>query len=150
MKKAILFCYSFHHGNTKKVAEAVSARYGVRLVSVPVKEEYNLADYELVGFASGIYMSEFGKPIREFASSLEGLEGKNCFTLFTHGAPRAPHDQAFVDLLTQKGAKIAGRFGCRGFDTFGPFKLVGGIAKGHPNNDDIAEAVTYFGELLKD
>jgi flavodoxin len=150
MKKSILFCYSFHHENTKKVAEAVCARYGVRLVNVPVKEELNLADYELVGFASGIYMSEFGKPIREFASSLEGLQGKNCFTLFTHGAPKGAYDQAFVDLLTKKGAKIAGRFGCRGFDTFGPFKLVGGIAKGHPTNDDVAEAVAYFGELLQD
>jgi flavodoxin len=53
-------------------------------------------------------------------------------------------------LLTKKGAQIAGRFGCRGFDTFGPFKLVGGIAKGHPDNGDVAEAVTYFGDLLKD
>ena len=119
-------------------------------MSVPVKVEFNLADYELVGFASGIYMSDFGKPIREFASSLEGLEGKSCFTLFTHGAPKGAYDQAFVDLLTKKGAKVAGRFGCRGFDTFGPFKLVGGIAKGHPDNGDVAEAVTYFGELLKD
>ena len=150
MKKAILFCYSFHHGNTKKVAEAVCARYGIRLVSVPVKEEFNLAEYELVGFASGIYMSDFGKPIREFASALEGLEGKECFTLFTHGAPKGAYDQAFIDLLTKKGAQIAGRFGCRGFDTFGPFKLVGGIAKGHPGNGDVAEAVTYFGDLLKD
>lgn len=150
MKKAILFCYSFHHGNTKKVAEAVCARYGIRHVSVPVKEAFNLAEYELVGFASGIYMSDYGKPIREFASSLNGLEGKECFTLFTHGAPKGAYDQAFVDLLMKKGVKIAGRFGCRGFDTFGPFKLIGGLAKGHPDNDDIAEAVTYFGELLKD
>ncbi|HWQ05598.1 MAG TPA: flavodoxin domain-containing protein [Feifaniaceae bacterium] len=150
MKKAILFCYSFHHGNTKKVAEAVCARYGIRLVSVPVKEEVNLSDYALVGFASGIYMSDFGKPIREYASSLTGLEGKDCFTLFTHGAPKGAYDQAFVDLLKNKGAHMSGRFGCRGFDTFGPFKLVGGIAKGHPNTADVAGAAEYFSDLLKD
>ena len=150
MKKAILFYYSIHHGNTQKVVETVASKLSVDLVRIPMREPVSLEGYDLIGFASGIYMSEFGKPIREFASSLDGLEGKNCFTLFTHGAPRAPHDQAFVDLLTKKGAKISGRFGCRGFDTFGPFKLVGGIAKGHPNNDDIAEAATYFGELLKD
>ena len=28
-------------------------------------------------------------------------------------------------------------------DTFGPFKLVGGIAKGHPDEEDIKNAVEF-------
>ena len=31
-----------------------------------------------------------------------------------------------------------------GFDTFGPFKLVGGIAKGHPDEDEIRGAVEFY------
>ena len=32
-------------------------------------------------------------------------------------------------------------------DTFGPFKLVGGIAKGHPDDKDIQNAVEFVKDL---
>jgi flavodoxin len=37
-----------------------------------------------------------------------------------------------------------GRFSCKGYDTFGPFKLVGGLAKGHPDDKDLKDAVSFF------
>ena len=40
-------------------------------------------------------------------------------------------------------SKVIGKFGCKGYDTFGPFKLVGGIAKGHPDEEDIKNAVEF-------
>ena len=33
------------------------------------------------------------------------------------------------------------------YDTFGPFKLVGGIAKGHPDDKDIQNAVEFVKNL---
>ena len=42
---------------------------------------------------------------------------------------------------------ILGKFGCKGFDTFGPFKLVGGIAKGHPNTQDLERARSFYREI---
>jgi len=149
MKKAVLFYYSVHHGNTKKIAEAIAGQFDVTLVRVPVKETIDLDEYDLVGFASGIYMSEFGKPIRELAGSLEKLGGKDCFTIYTCGAAAGKFDGGFQKRLTGRGARIAGGFHCRGYDTFGPFKLVGGIAKGRPNKADEARAVAFFSDLLK-
>ena len=148
MKKAVLFYYSYHHENTKKVAETIADRCDARLVRVPVHEEVDLKDYDLVGFASGIYMSEFGKPIRMFAQQLEGLEGKECFTLYTCGAPAGTFDGAFADMLEKKGAHVSGRHHCRGFDTFGPFKLVGGIAKGHPTAAETDAAAAFVAGLM--
>jgi len=46
-----------------------------------------------------------------------------------------------------KGAQLAGEYSCPGFDTFGPFKLVGGIVKGHPSEEDIAGAVDFLNEI---
>ena len=40
-------------------------------------------------------------------------------------------------ILKEKKTDIIGKFGCKGYDTFGPFKLVGGIAKGHPDEKDL-------------
>lgn len=35
-------------------------------------------------------------------------------------------------------------FPCRGFDTFDPFKKIGGVAKGHPNEKDLSEARAWI------
>lgn len=44
---------------------------------------------------------------------------------------------------------MLGVYGCRGFDTFGPFKLIGGIAKGHPTQNEIDGAVEFYGSLAE-
>ena len=43
---------------------------------------------------------------------------------------------------------IVGRFSCKGFDTFGPFKMIGGVSKGHPDEKDIAAVVEFYNCLL--
>ena len=49
--------------------------------------------------------------------------------------------------MKKNHAKVIGKFGCKGYDSFGPFKLVGGIAKGHPNEKDLEAAVNFMTEL---
>ena len=51
--------------------------------------------------------------------------------------------------VKSKQGKIAGKFSCKGYDTFGPFKLVGGIAKGHPDHKDLADAVTFYKGIIR-
>ena len=41
-------------------------------------------------------------------------------------------------------------YGCPGFDTYGPFKLVGGMNKGRPNQEDIDGAVAFYDKFLAD
>lgn len=149
MEKAVIFYYSIHHDNTRKVVEEIANKLPVDLVRIPTHESFSLEGYDLVGFASGIYMSEFGKPIQRFSEGLSGLSGKRCFTIYTCGAPSGAFADAFSELLKAKGAQIAGGWHCRGFDTYGPFKLFGGLAKGRPNEADLAGAVAFTKALLE-
>ena len=55
--------------------------------------------------------------------------------------------KSIEQILDKKRSKVIGKFGCKGYDTFGPFKLVGGIAKGHPDEDDIKNAVEFVTRL---
>lgn len=150
MKRALLFCYSIHHGNTRKIAEAVQRNCGTALVLPPYGDLPDLREYELVVFASGIYMSAFGRPIMELVDRLEGLDGKDCFTMYTSGSASSQLDRTFLRKLESKGAHVVGRFHCRGFDTFGPFKLIGGIRKNHPDDKDLEAAVSFCKNLMQE
>jgi len=48
-----------------------------------------------------------------------------------------------------RGFTIAGEFSCRGWDTFGLLKLIGGINKGRPDEQDLKRAED-FARHLKD
>ena len=56
-----------------------------------------------------------------------------------------PADKLII--LKEKKTDIIGKFGCKGYDTFGPFKLVGGIAKGHPDAKDLEVTVSFVAGL---
>ena len=47
-------------------------------------------------------------------------------------------------IAKKKHCRELGAYHCLGFDNFGPFKLVGGIAKGHPTEKEIADAVKFY------
>ena len=54
---------------------------------------------------------------------------------------------AIEALAAERRCQVLGTFGCKGCDTFGPFKLVGGIAKGHPNEKDMENARRFYQEI---
>lgn len=142
MKTAIIY-YSKHHGNTKKLLDAIAVKHDVVLIDVNAKPTVNLNSYDRIGFASGIYYSKFHKTLLKFAE--ENLpDNKPVFFLYTYGAEKKGYTDAIAEIAKRKKAKILGSFGCFGFNTFGPFKLIGGIAKGHPDSSDIANAVAFY------
>lgn len=73
------------------------------------------------------------------------LADKDVFFTCTHGGSSVW--KSIEECVKDKKANIISRFACIGYDTFGPFKLVGGIAKGHPNEKDCTKAVDYFKDL---
>lgn len=143
MKTAIAY-YSQHHGNTRKLVEAIASSFQVKLIDVTKEKTADLTEFDCIGFASGIYFSSFAKQVLKFAE--ENLpENKAVFFINTCGV-KSPimYFDAVRKIAKTKKCKELGTYQCLGFDTFGPFKVVGGIAKGHPNEDDIAGAVSFY------
>ena len=142
--------YSHHHGNTKKVLDAIArADEKVRLVDVaeaPVlieSGELDLASCEKIGLASGIYYSKFAKQVLAFAEE-QVPAGAEVFLLATAGNPGEGFFKGLREILEAKGCKVTGQHICAGYDTYGPFKLVGGLKKGHPDEEDLAAAVAWY------
>ena len=139
MRKAIVYA-SVHHGNTEKLVKRIAEECQVDLIDTVKQQKADLSDYDMIGFASGIYFSKFHQSILKFA---EGNlpEDKKVFLICTYGG--SENYKSIEQTLKKKHASVIGKFGCKGYDTFGPFKLVGGIAKGHPNEEDMKNAVDF-------
>jgi flavodoxin len=145
MADAIVY-YSKHHGNTRKLLDAIAAQSNVTLIDVTEQPSADLSGYDRIGFASGIYYNSFARQILSYAQ--EHLpEHKEVFYIFTHGAPKGVFLTAIRKIAEQKHCKEIGSYHCTGYDTFGPFRLIGGIAKGHPTEEEINGAAAFYRKL---
>ena len=146
MKTAIVYV-STHHGNTKKLLDAISdADISVTLINAAEKIEVDLRDYDRIGLASGIYYSSFAKPLLNFAS-INLPAQKPVFFIATCGSPRKNYFDEIKQLAKSRDCTDLGSYLCTGYDTFGPFKLIGGLKKGHPTEEEIQGAVDFYNGL---
>ena len=143
--KSIIVYVSTHHGNTRKVAEAIAADCGVELLDAMEVKEKDLSCYDLIGFASGIYAARFHPAVMEFARA-NLPQDKKIFYLMTSAMNR-DFSKSMKDAVRGKNATVAGSFHCSGYNTFGPFKLIGGTSKGHPDAQDLKDAVRFYREI---
>lgn len=140
--KSIIIYTSTHHGNTEKLAKAISEACGVELLDATKESKKDLSEYDLIGFASGIYAGRYHPTILKFAAENLPL-GKKIFFMST-SAMNKPFTKSIQSAVADKNADIAGEFHCGGYNTFGPFKLIGGTNKGRPNEEDIKSAVEFY------
>lgn len=145
MKTVILY-YSKHHENTRKLLDAIQKEYHVTLIDITQNPNIDLSSYDRIGFASGIYYSKFQKTLLEYANKYMP-NNKETFFIYTYGAEKVGYTNAIKEAVNKHNAKVLGEFGCFGFNTFGPFKLIGGIAKGHPDSNDIDNVLKFYKEL---
>ena len=140
MKTAIVY-YSKHHGNTKKLLDAIAeADPSVALIDVTEHPDADLSEFGRIGLASGIYFSSFARQIISFADA-RLPEGRDVFYIYTHGAPVGGFLKGIRAAVKKKRCREIG------FDTFGPFGKIGGIAKGHPTEKETAGAAGFYNRL---
>ncbi len=142
MKTAICY-YSYHHHNTLKVIEAMKEAGDVDLICVTTRQAVHLEEYDCIGFASGIYGFCMHPSVLEFAKQYLP-EGKKVFFVYTYAGAKGKGAKDLRAIAEGKGCTVLGEFGCRGFNTFGPFKLFGGSGKGLPSQKDLAEAQDFY------
>jgi flavodoxin len=144
---AVVFA-SRHHGNTQRVAETMARAIGADLFDARTTEPRSLTTYNLIGFGSGIY---FGRPhlaIRRLVLDLPS-GNQRVFVFSTSGLPflsRFWH-RGLTRTISQKGYQLVGEFSCRGWDTVGPLRLIGGLNRQHPNEDDLNRAAVFARSL---
>lgn len=156
MKTMILY-RSRHRGNTLKLVEAIRAAHpdDVDVLDVgglgnrPEDAKVDLSGYRVIVLASGIYYSNFDAKLRRVAS--ESLrDGDKVLTICTYGGKNGWYGKDVDGICRMKQAGVLGSYGCRGYDAWGPFKLVGGLNKGRPDAADVRGAVEFYDRFVRE
>lgn len=153
MNKTVIIYDSYHQKNTEKLISAITKKYPeIRAVKAGDFDSKILLEYEQVGLASGIYYNKLSKKIQAIMDEVMKSDIRKVFYIYTSGIGKMKGYEKRLAELTEKNNKICpGIFGCKGFDTFGPFKLIGGLNKDRPNEEDIDEAIAFCEkEILKE
>ena len=149
--RCLILLESPHHGNTAKVASAMAGVLGARIAAPEATPYTSLPDCQLLGLASGVY---YGRMHEALFTWLRGLPdapvpSKPAFIVSTSGLPflaklwHAPLRR----LLARRGFRVVGEFACRGFDTWGPLWLTGGLNRAHPDARDLVRAEKFAAGL---
>ncbi len=148
MMKTIIIYESSHHENTKKLVDAISKRHEITAVPVTQASHLDLRAYDVIGLASGIAFGSFYPQIQKFAQA-QLPPDKNVFFLYTCGKDTGKYTTAMATIAKKRGCVVLGSYGSFGFDTYGPFKFIGGIAKGHPTPGEIDGAVAFYERITQ-
>ena len=147
MKKTVIVYASKHHGNTFKLIKAISDKYEIAIIDAMKETQVDLQEYDIIGFASGIDFGKFYLEIENFAREKLPLQ-KEVFFLYTCAMDREGFTNSIKEIALEKDAVILGTYGCRGYNTYGPWKLIGGMNKSHPTENEIQECVNFYEKLL--
>ena len=83
--KTLIICKSIHHGNTQKVAEVIVDVLGAELVKPEELDINTVAEYDLVGFGSGIYYGKHHRDLLNVVDNLPSVGDKRAFIFSTSG-----------------------------------------------------------------
>jgi flavodoxin len=148
--KALILYKSIHHKNTEKIAKAIAEELNADIYDIDKVSPDIIKNYDLIGFGSGIYFGKHHKSLFKFIDKI-GKTNKKAFIFSTAGLPflKGMFHKELKNKLKNKGFEIVGEFCCKGYHTYGIFKLIGGLNKNHPNEDDIKKAKEFAKNILK-
>ena len=146
--KSVIIYMSRHHGNTKKLVEYLVARYSITLLDAQEAEKLNTEEYDLIGFASGVDFGKFYSPVTDLAKTIS--PGKCIYALYTCARDQARYGSEIEEIAALTGCTYLGKYGCRGYNTYGPWKLVGGMNKEHPSEKELQDACAFYENLLRE
>ena len=145
--RPLVICASVHHGNTARVARCIADVLHADVCAPDAVAVASLSEHGILGFGSGVYYGRMHESLFALLGQLPDSPEptRAAFVFSTSGLPflsqfwHAPLKR----LLARKGFDVVGEFACRGFDTWGPLWLTGGLNRRHPDRRDVERARAF-------
>jgi len=149
--KSLLILFSYHHNNTKKIANVFEKILDAQIKTPHEINPEELQEYSLIGFGSGIYGEKHHKSLLDLVDKLPQVTNKKAFIFSTSaimGKEKVANDHSTLrEKLQSKGYMIVDEFACKGFNTNSFMKYLGGMNKGRPNTEDLKHAGEFAQNL---
>lgn len=140
--KYLVVYESIYHGNTEKIAKAMSRALNCEGISCDIALKKDLDEYDIIGLGSGIYFTSHHPLLLKIAEQLNRKQ--KVFIFSTHGSPfLGKYHLPLKKVLKNKRIDVLGEFSCKGYDCTGPFVLIGGGNIGKPNERDEDRAFKF-------
>ena len=136
MSPVLILYKSVHHGNTRRVVQFLVQQTGADAADIGQHPLPDPAHYRLIILASGICFQSMHQAIHAYIEKTD-LSGKPVLLLYTCGLHFKSYARKTVKLLLKKKAECLEVCHCRGYDTYGLFGKIGGIARSHPTKEDM-------------
>ena len=121
----------------------MSKESSMDLFKISEAKKTDLSDYDVIGFASGVYFHKLHKGLLKLAEEMN-LSDKKVFIVYTCGINYINYARSLEKIVKSKNCEYLGCFSCRGYDTYGFFERIGGIAKNHPDEKDFKKAREFI------
>ena len=141
--KVLITYISIHYGNTEIIAKAMAEVLNAELVKPSEIEADTLYGYDLIGFGSGSYFWQHHRELLNLVKKMPDMSKKAFIFSTRGGGPAWLSHRVLKKALLEKGFDVVGEFSCKGFDTFGALKFIGGINKGKPDEKDLEDAKRF-------
>ncbi len=83
--KTLIIYQSIHHDNTEKIAKVMANVLEAKLVKPQELDISTVAEYDLIGFGSGIYWGKHHKSLLNMVDKLPSQKNKKAFIFSTSG-----------------------------------------------------------------
>ena len=124
--------------HSKKLAEAIGTELNVKAQNV--KENVILDDTDMLFIVGGLYSGDSLPILLEFSKNLDSQRVKKA-VLITSSVSKKKGQDSIRKILVDKGIEVMDEFFCYGSFLF--FKF------GHPNKDEIQQAVNFALKVIK-
>ena len=147
--KLLAIVKSGEYGNTMQIAEAMAEVAPLTIAPFDELKYYRPEEYDAVGYGSGIVAGSHDRELIEYVKKLKDVPAYSF--VFSTSATRAygKHNKKLVRLLEKKGSTVVSAFGCKGFCNLAIFRPLGGIGKGHPDEQDFDSAQVFIQDTVK-
>ena len=140
--KCLIIVESYHHGNTRRVAAAMSEELHADVAASAGVDPATLADYDLLGFGSGIYAGRHHVDLLNLVRRMPHMAEKPAFIFSTAAFPelKVIWHRSLARKLLRKDLLLAGEFSCKGLSTHALCGAIGGVNRGRPDAGDLERA----------
>ena len=146
MRKSVIIYASRHHGSTEKLVKHLASQFAIDLINAEEIHDADLSGYDIIGFASGIDFGKFYPSVTDYSRLLP--QGKRIFAVYTCARDNDKYGMEIAEIAQKCGCHFIGKFGCRGYNTYGPWKIIGGMNKNHPNDADFTAVCTFYKNIM--